>query len=276
MTKYALDAEFVFNSFLGQQGPLERLQSVLVQNAPSWAKDIHIWEGRGKSTPVDTLTPDGLRRAVLDAAGYRGSSYEFLVSKYGPGNERLFGSAEVRGGTNEFLVVVDVDEDPSSRIGGRLLFGNSVSIQVRRAKVDGVAAALWLRAVFLDLCRETSPAWASARQASEYWAKVMTEKPSVRADGRDFSRFLPGLFWINFFGRPYLDLIGSVRISETPAINVENLNGGVYVQIYESPIAWDEPSSKRAEAAALRHLGEELFYSKGEPTRRTRAPEWKL
>jgi hypothetical protein len=45
----------------------------------------------------------------------------------------------------------------------------------------------------------------------------MSEGPRIEAVGCDFGRFLPGLFWLNFFGRPYRGLIGDAHLRSTPA-----------------------------------------------------------
>src|SRR5439155_664930 len=79
------------------------------------------------------------------------------------------------------------------------------------------------------LCAELSPAWASAGHSAEYWAKVMSDAPRVEALGRDFGRFLPGVFWLNFFGRPYRELLGDDRLRSTPAARVAIVDDGVLV-----------------------------------------------
>jgi hypothetical protein len=41
----------------------------------------------------------------------------------------------------------------------------------------------------------------------------MSESPRAEAVGRDFGRYLPGVFWLNFFGPDYTDRIGPERFA---------------------------------------------------------------
>lgn len=274
MAQVKLDAELVFDRFLGNEDVLEALQAVLVSKAPKWATDLYIRKSQKVRVPVDFQDPRGLHKAVLEACGERGPTYDALVLQYGRGDERLCGSAELRGSKSGLVVVVSVDQKPFARTGGCLLLRNDIAIQARQRKIVGVEVSLWLRDVFIDLCRRTAPAWGSVYDDGEYWAKVMTETPSVEAVGRDFSKFLPGLFWVNFFGKPYTELIGRNRIADTPAASVQDLDVGIVVQAYEDPLKWSELPARDSVTKALHHLGEEYFFHKENPDQRTCAPDW--
>lgn len=212
--------------------------------------------------------------AVLAAAGERGPTYRALVERYGAGDERLVGSAELRGAGPELVVVVSVDERVVSRLGPATELGNHIALQVRRPNVDGGGGAVWVREVFQALCDRLSPAWGSAQHPGEYWAKVMSDGPSIAAVGRDFGRFLPGVFWLNFFGRRYRALLGDDRLRSTPADEVVVVDDGVLVALAPGPWGWDTPEYAVAEQRARDHLGSEVFFSKAEPDRPTVAPDW--
>jgi hypothetical protein len=54
----------------------------------------------------------------------------------------------------------------------------------------------------------------------------------IRALGRDVRRFLPGIYWLNVFGRPYRDLIGRGWLLSAPAAPVEQSGSQVIIQAY--------------------------------------------
>ncbi len=118
-----------------------------------------------------------------------------------------------------------------------------------------------------------NPVWGAARSSPEYRAKVITDVPPLWAEGRDFSEHLPGLFWLNFFGEPYVRLIGLDRLLGSPS-EVMKVGDGVVVKLPGGPSAWESGDYGLAEDAVLGHLGREFFFSKRDRGRRTRAPRW--
>jgi hypothetical protein len=65
---------------------------------------------------------------------------------------------------------------------------------------------------------------------------VMSVSPRIEAVGRDFGRHLPGVFWINFFGRRYTELIGPGRFTSLPAGLVATARQGTLVRIGDDPL----------------------------------------
>jgi hypothetical protein len=161
-----------------------------------------------------------------------------------------------------------------SPLGAKQQLGNRIALQVRRPKVGRSSGDTWLREAFEFLCATLSPAWGWAGHAREYWAKVMSDPPRLEAVGRDFGRFLPGVFWINFFGRRYRELIGDDRLRSAPAERVTIIDDGVLIVIAGDPAAWDAPEYAISEQRVRGHLGTELFFSKADPERLTVAPDW--
>src|SRR2546422_10763667 len=247
MSKTALDAELVFDRFLGDTNVLPVLAFTLTRKAPAWSAGLHIRKSPKDRVKVDVRDPAAISKAVLQTAGERGPTYHALVSRYGKGDERLFGSVELRGSTPDLVIVVGVDEKPLSRLAGRLLMGNHITVQVRKSKVEGLDAAAWLGELFVELCRNTSPVWGSVRDDKEYWTKVMTESPVVSAIGRDFGKYLPGLFWMNFLGKPYVNLIEKSRLASTPSLTVQEIDEGLCLKLYEDPFKGSESLNRKSE-----------------------------
>lgn len=186
--------------------------------------------------------------------------------------DRFFGSVELRGAGPELTIVISVDQMVLSPLGPKHNLGNAVTLQVRRAKVEGQPGPEWLRTAFEAFCRELSPAWGAARHPDEYWSKVMSDEPPVRPVGRDFGQFLPGVFWLNYFGRPYVDLLGEQRLRSAP--NTEPVGDGVLIAVGDDPRRWDDPATVSLEQKVRDHLAPELFFTKGDPDRLGVVPDW--
>lgn len=257
-----LDAEIVFDRFLSD-ADLAGLQDELVRMAPKWSTRLRIWRGPRDQRAIDLADPDALGRMVLAAAGERGATYRRLVAEYGRGPaERLTGSAELRGAGPELVVVVSVDEIVLSTLGQRKLFGNQIALQVRRATVAGRPGADWLAEMFEALCARLVPAWGHAGHAGEYWAKVMSESPRIEAVGRDFGQYLPGVFWLNFFGPAYTKCIGPQRFAALPTEFVTSVATGRLVRLATDPLTWTAPDYVIDERRTRDILGRDRFFEK--------------
>lgn len=139
--------------------------------------------------------------------------------------------------------------------------------------VEGKATAEWARAFFRAFAAAVPLRYGQARTRAEFDAKNMVrEKRSTRAVGVNLKRALPGLYWMNFLGRDYLDLIGPERFSAVPAPFVEDLDAGVCIGLDEDPGRWSADEYRQREDALLAHLGREYFFSKADPERSTKAP----
>jgi len=100
----------------------------------------------------------------------------------------------------------------------------------------------------------------------------MTESPAVSAIARDFGKYLPGLFWMNFFGKPYVELIGKNRLTGTPSSSAQEIDEGVCLKLYENPFKWSEPLNRKSEEKALRHIGVQYFFQREDRARATVSP----
>lgn len=117
------------------------------------------------------------------------------------------------------------------------------------------------------------PVWGAVYPPGQYDAKVMQREPSVRAIGRDFSRWLPGLFWLNFFGSRYVELIGKDRLLSA-AEGAREVDGGVLVPVTGNPKGWDTAAYQRVEQEVVDHIGRDYFFSKEDPDKPGLAPDW--
>ena len=269
-----LDLELVFDRFLDEDA-FRVLERCLLDLAPGWSRDLRVWRSRQEKLPLDLRTPGSLGSTVTSAATARGELYHQLVERSGPPRfDRRSGSVELRGSSTALTMVVSIDEMIASPIGPRTRLGNRIVFQVRKPRVERRPGSQWVRESFFDLCAALAPAWASARHPAEYWAKVMSERPSIQAVGRDFARYLPGLFWLNCFGRPYLELVGERTVLAAPATEVARIAGGVAIVRGDDAGDWDTPASLELERRIIDQVGADLFYDRSEPDRAGRAPDW--
>jgi hypothetical protein len=64
--------------------------------------------------------------------------------------------------------------------------------------------------------------------------------------GRDFRRYVPGLYWLNYFEAGYLRERG-VDLQEIILVlpgKLTNLQNGIVLQLYEKPSDWQQYSSQ--------------------------------
>jgi hypothetical protein len=98
------------------------------------------------------------------------------------------------------------------------------------------------------------------------------DEPPLRPVGRDFASSLPGLFWLNWLGQPYVDLIGEERLLTVPG--ARRGPDGVLVHRGGAPEDWDQVAAREATASLVHHLGADLFFDKTRPVLPARAPRW--
>jgi hypothetical protein len=114
------------------------------------------------------------------------------------------------------------------------------------------------------------PWYANAYLAEEFDSKNMHRGPDgTWAMGVDVSRSLPGLYWKNFFGQPYVEMIGLDRLLAAPTAEVNMLTDGVLLSLGENPDEWGNPQYRAREDATISHLGERFFFSRADPDRKT-------
>jgi hypothetical protein len=151
---------------------------------------------------------------------------------------------------------------------------NMLTIEVTDLlRVEGRVVADWARSFFCAVVAAVPLRYGQARTRAEFDAKNMIrENRSVKAVGVNLKRSLPGLYWFNFLGPDYVDLMGRESIASAPAPIVEELGGGFCIGLGDDPGSWSTREYQQRESAVLAHVGESFFFSKADPGRLTRAP----
>lgn len=275
MTKgYRIDIDLALGESLFDVQGLATLESILRQELPVWSSDLHIWrEGDAR----ERREIEDFASSICSVALERGDLYRQRRKKYGPyPDERRFGDLELRGAEDSLAVFVSLDDYIFAPISGTYSLANSVGMQIYKPRIEGIDAAEFIRKFAATACAKLSPWHAHGEMTKEWDAKNMNFEHGVRAIGGDISRYLPGLYWLNFFGGPYRDLIGKERLLSAPGHETAEIDAGVLVCLAERPETWDSPEYKAVEQAVLDHLGREFFFDRNNTERKTVAPDFGL
>jgi hypothetical protein len=153
---------------------------------------------------------------------------------------------------------------------------NSLSIEVYElTTVEGRPLATWAREFCEALAANLPMRYGNAHLNEEYRAKNMVDdETGVYAIGADILDAIPGLYWLNFFGAPYVEMISRDRLLSAPAHETKAVHDGVLVTLDESPDVWDTPPYERRAQKVIEHLGQQYLFSRLDPERKTIAPDF--
>lgn len=278
--RFALDVVLRPARFLVDAGQLGEVQRILQQYARRWCEGAHLWRPRSDQDQLDLANPRALEEILWKDEAQRKNApmAKMIEARMGPpAHSRLLGSMELRGKDDTLTVVIHADEYVLAPLAREWIFGNRVTLQVRRSKVEGVDAVKWSAEVFEALCSALSPLHGDVHTWDEYDAKNMShEGGGLQAVGVDASKYLPGLYWLNFLGKPYCDLMNRDRLLSTPGAEVREVDDGVLLRLAGDPRMWSSAEYKAVERLVLEHVGTQYFFSKDEPERHTVAPAFDL
>ena len=270
---YGIDATIHQARCLLEKNQIDRLQALLLRLAPAWASGLHTFVSEEKRSDVIGLGTDD---ALWDVIRHRILNKSELYVKLGGQPGDIIGNVEFRGSHDDLIVLISVDERPFFRRAHEWSFGNYITFQVRTADIEGMPAHTWTRNAFEALVVALDPVYGMAHSCEEYDYKNMWTEGGLWAIGRDISRYLPGIYWLNFFGKPYCDLIGKEKLLTAPAHETKGIGSGVLLGLSADPFAWDTENYRQVENAVLDHSGERFFFSREEPNRKTIAPDFGL
>jgi hypothetical protein len=239
---------------------LDEVQRILMQLAPEWASKLHLWRFREPRLTIDVTREGALQGIALSKGVETGNLYRRLAKIAPPTNHRRTGSMELRGAYRGLTVMITLDDWTFCPSGSRWLVGNQIGIQVQRNQIEARDASAWAQEC-LQHCSSLDPLFGFACTTDEYYAKnISTDGGGLRAIGVDIAKYLPGLYWLNFFGRPYKDLITDARLASAPECEVSARRSGYLLKLSDSPHDWKLPEYRRKEELIRRHLGEGYFF----------------
>lgn len=220
-------------SLFESRSELRAFQALLIEKAPQWSRSVrnHWWAGR--DTSVDFSDPDSLWVSLLQMG-------DETAPRRDAGREpRRLAFMELRGANRAFDVVVSADDAVLSSTGSAKIIGNDVAIQVRAASVDGQSAIRWSRQVFEIACSLLSAAYGHMHCMAEYEAKnIRRSEGTIAAVGVDRDRYLPGIYWHNYFDEEVIAAIG-LDCDRIEGLEVERLDEGLFIRVAEDPAQWN-------------------------------------
>jgi hypothetical protein len=237
------------------EAQLDELQRVIEEILPHWSS--------GMSVAKDEDSKDRI------AVGHDDRLHDCLHRVAPP--KRGLGSAVLFGAQRDLAFYLQHSEPalpPES---------NEIAIEIYRLPtVENQTASAWAREAFEAIAARLPIRYANAYADEEYYAKNMVDdETGVRAIGAKITHATPGLYWLNFFGRPYLDLIGRERLLSVPAYEVKPVDDGVLIALDSSADAWTTAAYQQREQAVIEHLGKQYFFSRHDPARQTVAPDFR-
>jgi hypothetical protein len=257
------------------KGALTEVERILHNILPRWSRKLRARLDVQSREWFDASKPgklDGAIRNVIQP----GRTYKSLVKRYGPGEyKREVGHVTLTGDYSGVYVFLSLDDWLFMPQQDRQLFGNSISIWVERKDVEGMPASQWMTSAFAALCESMDFMYGFAYCNGEYYSKNMDINRGG-AIGVDPSKYLPGLYWLNFFGKPYVELIGKKQLMTTPAALIKEIKNGILVQFGDAPKVWRTREYRTTIEEALDHIGRQYFFDRRAQKRKTVTPPFRF
>ncbi len=155
------------------------------------------------------------------------------------------------------LIYNDLAFVPSA---GRWLWANSISFQIE-CDNENREFRQSCEELFCSACDYLEPAYARFHDSDEFRSKNIVSSPSVMAVGVDVSRYLPGLYYGNYFGEPFTNLLGVETILACESARHVELVGGIALFISDDVSNWMDDAYKDLERTTMEVLGTNYFYS---------------
>jgi hypothetical protein len=258
------------------KGVLTEVERILHHILPCWSRKLRARLAVSSREWFDASKPGKLAGAIRNVI-QPGRTYKSLVKRYGPGEYvREHGDVTLTGDYSGVYVFLSLDDWLFAPVQDRQLFGNDISIWVERKDVEGMPAAQWMAEAFAGLCESMDFMYGFAYCKGEYYSKNMNTSQGYMAIGQDPSQYLPGLYWINFFGEPYVGLIGKKCLMTTPGSVIKETKNGVLVQFGNEPLSWRTREYKSAVEEALDHIGRRYFFDRRARNRKTVTPPFRF
>ena len=236
---------------------LGSLHGLILQYLPQWGSELRAAKNEDVKKMVSITTDDDIGDVIQRVAPPR----------------QGFGvrSAVLKGSYNNIRIYLDhCDETLPPEL-------NFIAVELhRQTAVEGRQPSEWARGFFEALVSSLPVRYGRANLNAEFDAKnLISDAEGLRAVGVKLDVSLPGLYWLNYFGEPYVKLIGEDRLLSAPAYEVKRVGGGVLIALDASPLNWQLAPYKDREEEMIDHLGRGFFFSKDEPGRRLTAPDFR-
>jgi hypothetical protein len=253
-------------------GVLDDVHGVLRTILPQWCKRLRVRLDEWSRDWIDVAPRRGALERAVRKMIKPGETYEELVEELGPVTyERALGAVTLTGAYSGVLVVMLVDDWVFQ---ADHLWGNFICVDAGREIVEGAPAVQWTQQACRAFCEAIDVAHGWVTTDGEYYSKNRVGE--WRIVGIDPSRYLPGMYWTNIFGKPYVKLMGRERLLSTPDATTAAAGGHVLVRFGDDPWGWKSRGYRAAVARGLDHIGRKFFFDKNARTRKTVAPPFRF
>ncbi|QDU73729.1 hypothetical protein Pan97_07280 [Bremerella volcania] len=233
---------------------LESLHKLIVVTLPTWSSGLKVLKSEYKRNHQDVGQNGSLSEAVNQEA----------PARRGIGTAVLKGSTD---GISFFLNTCRTSLPPEL---------NRVSVEIELPVIEGDNVSKWAVHFVEEAVNRLPVRYAKAYTSEEFDSKnKIADESGVRAIGVHLDESLPGVYWLNYFGGPYVRLIGHDRLNSIQAHDVREISGGVLVVLDATPNAWKNDDYKSVEEAAINHIGSQYVFSRADLDRETFAPDFR-
>lgn len=269
-----IDVDACFGGRLFDRNLLGSLQSLIRDHAPRWSTKMRLWEPKPSAPHIDF----GVASALFDAVKFDVTTispfYKELVRQFGPpAHSGACGTLEFRGTDSSITIVMNVDDRQFLQFGDIWTWGNRIAFQLEGNQVEGINVSVFARRLLEGLCDRLKPWYARAESYDEFAAKnFSTAGGGVEAIGVDISRSLPGLYWLNYFGRECVQAMGDLAFTSSAAFETKRIGEGYLLALGQRASDWTSSSYRDTERRVMTSLGESFFFRRDLPGRPTKSP----
>jgi hypothetical protein len=232
--------------------PLSALQALINKWLPAWSLTLSVHDHEDQEAGIAVGRDNSLFLAIDASLRRNARPYRLLRGSY----EKL----------NMFLNSYGCAAPPEL---------NKLALEIYQAEsMEGQSPVEWSRNFFEQLNLHLPVRYAHTYFDEEFDAKNIVRDDGVRAVGVKLTKSLPGLYWLNYFGAPYVDLIGKDRLLSAPAHETKEVGTGVLLSLAESGDSWDSPAYVEREQRTIEHIGRQYFFSRKGPDEEKIAPDF--
>lgn len=242
----------------------ERERAVLswIRSAlPAWGQFVRVDLDDEGAIPTSLDDPAVLRQATIDSRGRWQRSQEPAAPSEPEGDFHL------KGATPDVSVMGSSWRRGFIRIQNEHTFGNGLTVEVLCPVVEGMEAAQWIAHAMRSACEMLSPQYAIVFSEAEFSARNMDFSNGMRAIGPCISDGLPGLYWLNYFGRELTEFLGAEKLLSAPVPIRERIGEGILIGLHTDPDAWSTPEFEATWDSAMEWIGREYFFDRRFPDR---------
>ena len=182
----SINVKAYFGTSLLNRQDLGQLQQISLALAPSWSKGLRICDPYEGTPPIRVTNPDSLFESVSHDVSGTSPFLEQLIREGGlPKQSGICKVIELGGGDSSMTIIFSVDHRSFRKIGDIWIWGNHITVQIRRKTIAGVKADRFARQLLDKLCLQMQPWYAHAEDPAEFRAKnILADSTGTRAIGR--------------------------------------------------------------------------------------------